>query len=65
VHVPTRDAEKITENGCPINQSQDIVFLRMEPAGGMKDSVERAIFEISSGQYEFQSDFYIEKKNYE
>jgi alpha-L-rhamnosidase len=51
VHVPTSDVEKITESGRPIGQSQDIVFLRTESAGGVK----RAVFEVGSGEYEFQS----------
>jgi hypothetical protein len=53
--VPSSEIEKITESGRPIDQSQDIVFLRAEPAGGMKESVKRAVFEAGSGEYEFAS----------
>jgi alpha-L-rhamnosidase len=55
LHVPSSEIEKITESGRPIDQSQDIVFLRAEPAGGMKESVKRAVFEAGSGEYEFAS----------
>ncbi len=51
VYVPTGDAKTITENGRPIDQSHGIMFLRVESAR------ERAVFEVGSGEYEFQSHF--------
>lgn len=57
VHVPTSDAEKITESDRPIDQSRGIMFLRMEPEREMKDRVNHAVFEVGSGKYEFKSRF--------
>ena len=57
VHVPTGDAKTITESGRPVDQSRGIVFLRMEPAREMKEGINRAVFEVGSGEYEFQSQF--------
>ncbi len=47
VYVPARDAAGVTERGRPAAQAQGVKFLRQE-AG-------RAVFEIGSGQYSFQS----------
>ncbi len=57
VHVPTTDADRVTENGQPAQQRPGITFLRAEPAGGTKESVGRAIFKIGSGAYEFRSPY--------
>ncbi len=57
VHVPTNDADKVTESGRPANQAQGVVFLRMEPASQTKKNIGYAVFKVGSGKYEFQSLF--------
>jgi alpha-L-rhamnosidase len=49
VYVPARTAADVTENGKPAAQAEGVKFLRQE--GG------RAVFEIGSGQFAFQSRF--------
>jgi alpha-L-rhamnosidase len=49
VSVPAGNAEEVTENGTPASQAPGVKFLRQEGA--------KAVFEIGSGQYAFQSRF--------
>jgi alpha-L-rhamnosidase len=53
VHVPTADADKVTEGGRPAKQSQGVTFLRAEPARDTEPGIGRAIFKVGSGEYEF------------
>jgi len=55
VYVPTANPETITEGNQPIAQSQGVVFLRIEPTSGTKKNIRRAVFDVSSGKYEFRS----------
>jgi alpha-L-rhamnosidase len=48
VFIPTKDARTITEGGKPARQVAGITFLRMEG--------HEAIFQISSGHYDFESE---------
>jgi alpha-L-rhamnosidase len=45
VYVPAKDAASVSESGRPANKAEGVKFLRME-----KD---RAVFEVTSGKYEF------------
>jgi hypothetical protein len=65
VYVPTVDVEEITESNRPIDQKQDLLFLRIETEREMTGSVKRAVFEVGSGEYEFQSRIDIRKDRYE
>ncbi|MGA2662940.1 MAG: alpha-L-rhamnosidase C-terminal domain-containing protein, partial [Verrucomicrobiota bacterium] len=47
VYVPAGNAADLTENGKPASQAQGVKFLRQEG--------DRAVFEIGSGQFAFQS----------
>jgi alpha-L-rhamnosidase len=47
VHVPTRDAQSVTENGRDAFGAPGVKFV------GMQDG--RAVFEVGSGDYKFQS----------
>ncbi|MCX6895815.1 MAG: family 78 glycoside hydrolase catalytic domain [Verrucomicrobia bacterium] len=47
VHVPAQAADSVTEGGQPAAQSRGVKFLRFENG--------RAVFEIESGNYVFQS----------
>jgi alpha-L-rhamnosidase len=49
IFVPAKSEEEILESGKPVAQSSGVKFLRMENG--------RAVFEIGSGQYEFESRF--------
>jgi len=49
VYVPAGNAGDVTENGKPASQAEGVKFLRQE--GG------RAVFEIGSGEFAFQSRF--------
>ena len=57
VHVPTTDPKTVTESSQSAGQAQGVVFLRVAPARGTKKNVRRVVFEVGSGQYEFQSRF--------
>jgi len=47
VFVPARSADAVTEGGRPAAQGRGVKFLRQE--NGL------AVFEIDSGEYEFES----------
>jgi hypothetical protein len=47
VHVPAKDAAKVTESGEPADQADGVALLRMEKG--------RAVFEVGSGSYAFTS----------
>jgi alpha-L-rhamnosidase len=47
VYVPAKDAAGVTESGKPAAEAKGVKFLRMEN--------DRAVFEVASGSYEFQS----------
>lgn len=47
VHIPATSPEQLTENGRPLKNNKDVVFLRME--GG------RAVCRIGSGNYVFDA----------
>jgi alpha-L-rhamnosidase len=49
VFVPAKDASSVTESGQPAAEAKGVKFLRMEN--------DRAVFEVASGSYEFQSHF--------
>jgi hypothetical protein len=55
VHVPTIDADNVTESDQPAAQAQGVAFLRVEPTRKTRESIKRAVFEVGSGEYEFQS----------
>ncbi|MFH1715980.1 MAG: family 78 glycoside hydrolase catalytic domain [Planctomycetota bacterium] len=55
VHVPTTDAETVTESGRPVNEAPGVTFVRKEPARGTAKTVGHAVFEVDSGEYEFKS----------
>jgi len=57
VHVPTTDVNTVTESGRSAGQAQGVAFLRVEPAHKAKGIVERAVYQVGSGTYEFQSAF--------
>ncbi len=47
LYLPTKDIKSITENGISIENSKDIKFVKYENS--------KAIFELKSGKYSFQS----------
>jgi hypothetical protein len=47
VYVPAKDAAAVTESGKPAAQAEGVKFLRMEDKA--------AVFEVGSGQYQFES----------
>lgn len=47
LYLPTKDTKSITENGISIENSKDIKFVKYENG--------KAIFELKSGKYSFQS----------
>jgi alpha-L-rhamnosidase len=47
VFVPTKVAASVSESGQPAAEAKGVKFLRMEN--------DRAVFEVGSGSYEFQS----------
>jgi alpha-L-rhamnosidase len=47
VFVPAKSAGDVTESGKPVSQSSGVKFLREENG--------RAIYEIASGEYKFES----------
>jgi alpha-L-rhamnosidase len=47
VHVPTKNAEGVTESGKPASQSDGVKFLRMENSA--------AVYAVGSGHYQFRS----------
>ena len=49
VFVPARAAERVRESGRPAGQARGVRFVRCEP--------DRAVFQIGSGRYEFESDW--------
>jgi len=49
LYLPTTNLRGITENGKPVAQSAGIRFLKFENG--------KAVFELSSGSYRFESDF--------
>jgi alpha-L-rhamnosidase len=49
VYIPAGNAADVTENGKPASQAQGVKFLRQEG--------DRAVFEIGSGRFAFQSRF--------
>jgi len=53
VYVPAKNAESITEGRRPINESEQIKFLRMEDGC--------AVFAVGSGNYRFVSSFEVPK----
>ncbi|KPK41210.1 MAG: hypothetical protein AMJ65_09930 [Phycisphaerae bacterium SG8_4] len=55
VHVPADKAGTVTEGGRPAAQVPGVTFLRAEPARRTRGGIGRAIFEVGSGKYEFQS----------
>ena len=55
VHVPAGNAETVIEGDRPAAQAPGVTFLRAEPARRTRGGIGRAIFEIGSGEYEFQS----------
>ncbi len=48
VFVPASDANNVTENGKKANEAEGVRFLRSDPG--------RAVFEVGSGRYSFQSE---------
>jgi alpha-L-rhamnosidase len=57
VYVPAKDAASVTESGKPADKAEGVKFLRME--SGV------AVFEVTSGAYQFQSKEYSLEKSYE
>jgi alpha-L-rhamnosidase len=57
VHVPTTDAAAVTEGGQPARHTQGVRLSRTEPAQKVAGAIPRAVFEIGSGVYEFESPF--------
>ncbi|MHC4568923.1 MAG: alpha-L-rhamnosidase C-terminal domain-containing protein [Planctomycetota bacterium] len=55
VHVPADNVETVTERGRSAAQAPGVTFLRAEPARRTSGGIGRAIFEVGSGKYEFQS----------
>ena len=55
VHVPAGNVETVTESGRPAAQTPGVTFLRAEPTRLTRGGIGRAIFEVGSGEYEFQS----------
>jgi len=47
VHVPAKDAARVTESGKPIEKVEGVMFLRMQDSS--------AVYSVGSGTYRFQS----------
>ncbi|HNS22223.1 MAG TPA: family 78 glycoside hydrolase catalytic domain [Sedimentisphaerales bacterium] len=62
-HVPTTDADAVSENGRPADAAQGVRFLRAEAKNDATGAPGRAVFSVGSGEYEFRAPLRTQAQN--